>query len=223
MNDTKPFWQSKTLIGLVTVLLSQLLGKYLGTSADLNQETSDLVTQVFTALGSIMVIVGRFTATKSLSVTPPKTLPMLFVSGALAACLLGGCASFQIGSLPVRQAAAITTGAALQFAEKDPVKRTTLANEIYGAAKAVYSLCDGTVPDVATLQATILSFGGTQTDANYARFATSLSGLYASYFAQVKGDGKQAVLLLQELAGGCEDAASAYVSASPTTPAPASN
>jgi len=116
-------------------------------------------------------------------------------------------------SLPlIRTGAAVATGAVLDFAVKQSVTRTRLANEMYAAANAVYSLSGGTFPAPSQFQATILAFDGSQADAAYAQFATAISSLYASYYVKwATGDGQTAAAILNAIAGGIEDATQAYV------------
>jgi len=129
----------------------------------------------------------------------------------------GGTASAVIeAALPlIRTGAAVATGAVLDFAVKQSSTRTRLANEMYAAANAVYSLSAGTFPAPAQFESSILAFGGSQTDANYAQFSTAIAGLYAAYYPKlVTGDTKTATDLLNAIAGGIEDATASYV----TTP-----
>jgi hypothetical protein len=112
----------------------------------------------------------------------------------------------------VRTGAAVATGAVLNFAVKESNTRLRLANEMYAAASAVYSLSDGTFPTPAQFQANILAFGGTQADANYAQFSSAIAALYAAYYPKlVTGDTKTATDLLNAIAGGIEDATASYV------------
>jgi hypothetical protein len=114
----------------------------------------------------------------------------------------------------VRTGAAVATGAVLDFAVKQTGTRTRLANEMYAAANAVYSLSGGTFPTPAQFQSGIVAFGGSQTDASYAQFSTAIAGLYAAYYPQLAtGDTKTATDLLNALAGGIEDATEAYITA----------
>jgi hypothetical protein len=116
----------------------------------------------------------------------------------------------------IRTGASVATGAVLDFAVKQSDTRARLANEMYAAANAVYSLSGGTFPAPAQFQSSILAFGGSQTDASYAQFSTAIAGLYAAYYPKViAGDSKTATDLLNAIAGGIEDATQAYV----TTPA----
>jgi len=118
----------------------------------------------------------------------------------------------------VRTGAAVATGAVLDFAVTQSSTRTRLANEMYAAANAVYSLSDGTFPTPAQFQSGIVAFGGSQTDAGYAQFSTAIAGLYAAYYPKLAtGDTKTATDLLNALAGGIEDATAAYVT-TPSTP-----
>jgi hypothetical protein len=121
-------------------------------------------------------------------------------------------------SLPlIRTGAAVATGGILNFAVKQSSTRTRLANEMYSAANAVYSLSGGTFPTPAQFQSSILAFGGSQADANYAQFSTGIAGLYAAYYPKIiNGDTKTATDLLNAIAGGIEDATQSYV----TTPIP---
>jgi hypothetical protein len=119
----------------------------------------------------------------------------------------------------VRTGAAVATGAVLDFAVKQSGTRTRLANEMYAAANAVYSLSGGTFPAPGQFEASILAFGGSQADASYAQFSTAIAGLYAAYYPKlVTGDTKTATDLLNAIAGGIEDATQAYVT-TPTAPA----
>ena len=130
----------------------------------------------------------------------------------------GAAASAMIeAALPlIRTGASVATGAVLNFAVKQSGTRTRLANEMYAAANAVYSLSGGAFPAPAQFQSSILAFGGSQADANYAQFSTAIAGLYAAYYPKlITGDGKTASDLLNAIAGGIEDATEAYV----TTPA----
>ena len=116
----------------------------------------------------------------------------------------------------VRTGAAVATGAVLDFAVKQSSTRTRLANEMYAAANAVYSLSGGSFPSPAQFQSSILAFGGTEADASYAQFSTAIAALYAAYYPKlVTGDAKTATDLLNAIAGGIEDATASYV----TTPA----
>lgn len=120
----------------------------------------------------------------------------------------------------IRTGAAVATGTVLNFAVQQSGTRTRLANEMYSAASAVYSLSGGTFPTPAQFQASILAFGGSQADAGYAEFSTAIAGLYASYYPKlVTGDTKTGTDLLNAIAGGIEDASAAYV----TTPVPAAS
>jgi hypothetical protein len=130
----------------------------------------------------------------------------------------GATASALIESaLPlVRTGAAVATGAVLDFAVQQTGTRTRLANEMYAAANAVYSLSSGAFPSPAQFKSSIVAFGGPQTDASYAQFSTAIAGLYAAYYPKlVTGDTKTATDLLNAIAGGIEDATQSYV----TTPA----
>jgi hypothetical protein len=112
----------------------------------------------------------------------------------------------------VRTGAAVATGAVLDFAVKQSATRARLANEMYAAASAVYSLSGGTFPTPSQFSQNILAFGGTQADASYAQFSSAIGALYAAYYPKlVTGDTKTATDLLNAMAGGIEDATASYV------------
>ncbi len=138
-------------------------------------------------------------------------------TGATAGSSTTGTGSAVIeAALPlIRTGAAVATGAVLDFAVQQSSTRTRLANEMYAAASAVYSLSGGSFPTTAQFQATVLAFGGSQADAGFAQFASAVSSLYAAWYPKLAtGDAKTAGDLLNAIAGGIEDATQAYV----TTP-----
>jgi len=120
----------------------------------------------------------------------------------------------------IRTGAAVATGGVLDFAVTQSSTRTRLANEMYSAANAVYSLSGGTFPTPTQFQTTIMAFGGSQTDATYSQFSIAIAALYSAYYSKlVTGDAKTAADLLNAIVGGIEDATQAYV----TTPTAASS
>jgi hypothetical protein len=120
-------------------------------------------------------------------------------------------------ALPIiRTGAAVAAGAVLDFTVQQASTRTRLANEMYAAASAVYSLSGGTFPTPAQLESTVTSFGGSQADASYAQFSSAIASLYAAWYPKLAtGNAKTASDLLNAVAGGIEDATQSYV----TTPA----
>lgn len=66
---TKAWWQSRTIIGVIVLILAQVL-KYL--KIDLvNEELTDIVVLAMDAIGATLAIVGRVKARKSLTGTIP--------------------------------------------------------------------------------------------------------------------------------------------------------
>ncbi len=138
-------------------------------------------------------------------------------SGSSVASSPGAATSAGVeAALPVvRTAAAVATGGVLDFAVKSSATRMQLANEMYTAASAIYSLTGGSFPTPAQFQASIVAFGGSQAEANYTQFAVVIGAVYAAYYPKLAtGDVKTAADLLNAIAGGIEDATQAYV----TTP-----
>jgi len=130
-----------------------------------------------------------------------------------AASTASGSVAIESALPLVRTGSAVATGAVLDFAVTQSSTRTRLANEMYSAANAVYSLTGGTFPAPAQFSSNILAFGGSQTDANYAQFAAAIGALYAAYYPKLDtGDTKTAADLLNAIAGGIEDATASYVS-----------
>jgi hypothetical protein len=149
------------------------------------------------------------------------TKNILFQAG--LTCLIFGltaCGTTTTGVSSSTGTAAATTGstgatASAMIEAALPLIRTRLANEMYAAANAVYSLSGGAFPAPAQFESSILAFGGSQADANYAQFSTAIAGLYAAYYPKlVTGDTKTATDLLNAIAGGIEDATASYM----TTP-----
>jgi len=139
-------------------------------------------------------------------------------TGASSAAGTGASAAIETALPLVRTGAAVATGAVLDFAVKSSGTRTRLANEMYAAANAVYSLSGGTFPAPAQFESSILAFGGSQADASYAQFSTAIAGLYGAYYPKLAtGDTKTAGDLLNAIAGGIEDATQAYVTTPVTT------
>lgn len=60
---TKPWWQSKTIIGAAVVIFASALG---GGNAALQQELTDLALNAIALVGAAMSIYGRFFATTKL-------------------------------------------------------------------------------------------------------------------------------------------------------------
>jgi hypothetical protein len=130
-----------------------------------------------------------------------------------AAVTASGPAAIESALPLVRTGAAVATGAELDFAVTQSSTRTRLANEMYSAANAVYSLTGGTFPTPTQFSANILAFGGSQADVNYAQFSAAIGALYAAYYPKLDtGDTKTAADLLNAIAGGIEDATASYVS-----------
>ena len=151
-----------------------------------------------------------------LSLTACVSTPSGTATSTTSTTTTSGSAAIEAALPLVRTGAAVATGATgavLDFAVQQSATRTRLANEMYSAASAVYSLSGGTFPTPAQFSTSILAFGGSQADANYAQFASAIGALYAAYYPKLDtGDGKTATDLLNAIAGGIEDATASYVS-----------
>lgn len=110
----------------------------------------------------------------------------------------------------------VAAGGVLNFAITDSTERIKVANQMYSAANAIYSLSTGTLPTVDQFKQTILAFGGSDKDANYATFTSSLTSLYSNYYTQYnKGNISNANQILASLAKGIQDATQSYVIVTP--------
>ena len=72
MNGDKPWWQSRTIIGIVVMLLAQAL-KWLNVDI-VNEELTDIVTIAMEAAGAGLAVYGRVNARKTLRRTRPGGL-----------------------------------------------------------------------------------------------------------------------------------------------------
>ncbi len=146
------------------------------------------------------------------NLTACASAPLGTTTSSASATSTSGSAAIEAALPLVRTGAAVAAGAVLDFAVTQSSTRTRLANEMYAAANAVYSLTGGTFPTPAQFSANIVAFGGSQADANYAQFAAAIGALYAAYYPKLDtGDTKTATDLLNAIAGGIEDATAAYV------------
>ena len=72
MNGDKPWWQSRTIIGIVVMLLAQALKWF---NVDIvNAELTDIVTIVMETAGAGLAVYGRVKARKTLRRTKPGGL-----------------------------------------------------------------------------------------------------------------------------------------------------
>ena len=95
-SGSKSFLQSKTIagaVGIVVVYAMHSLGHNV-TDAD-SAQISDAIEKALGLASLILVIVGRFRATKKITVSPPAAGAALFalVLGGVFALLLAGCAN----------------------------------------------------------------------------------------------------------------------------------
>jgi uncharacterized membrane protein len=69
MNEEKAWWKSRTIIGIVVMLLAQVLRKF---HVDIiNEELTDIVTISMEAIGAGLAVYGRVKARKTLRRTMP--------------------------------------------------------------------------------------------------------------------------------------------------------
>ena len=67
--ETKPWWQSRTIIGVIVLLLAQVL-KLLKVDI-VNEELTQIVTLSLDAIGGFLAIYGRVRARKAIKRTTP--------------------------------------------------------------------------------------------------------------------------------------------------------
>lgn len=68
-SQAKPWWQSRTLIGIAVMLLSQILRRWHVDIVD--AELSDILTTAMDAVGAFLAIYGRVNARKAIKLTTP--------------------------------------------------------------------------------------------------------------------------------------------------------
>jgi len=65
--DTKPFWQSKTVIGGAVAVIASILAAFgHPVQADLQTALTDNVFNIVASVGAVLAIYGRFKASKTL-------------------------------------------------------------------------------------------------------------------------------------------------------------
>lgn len=69
MNDEKAWWQSRTIIGIVVMILAQVL-KWMKVDI-VNEELTDIVTIAMEFIGATLAVYGRVNARKTLRRTKP--------------------------------------------------------------------------------------------------------------------------------------------------------
>jgi len=67
--ETKPWWQSRTIVGVIVLILAQVL-KYLKIDI-VNEELTDIVVLAMDAIGASLAIYGRVKARKAIKRTTP--------------------------------------------------------------------------------------------------------------------------------------------------------
>lgn len=67
--ETKPWWQSRTIVGVIVLILAQVL-KYLKIDI-VNEELTDIVVLAMDAIGASLAIYGRVKARRTLTGTIP--------------------------------------------------------------------------------------------------------------------------------------------------------
>lgn len=134
----------------------------------------------------------------------------------LIACLLfaTGCATVREYSTPanIRTATTLVCVNAINFAVNEE-DRTATVNYIYGVAHAVRTLSGGKVPTQAELKRVIDLF--TPDGGKWVTLATNISSVWGAIYPRVQGNSALALQYLEAIAGGCEDAAKAFVPPKP--------
>lgn len=134
-----------------------------------------------------------------------------------ALLLQGGCATTDVQGIltPANAhiAASLVCSNTLAFAVSD-ADRVATANYIYAVAHGVRTLSGGKVPTPAELKQTVDLFSP---DAGkYVQLASGLQIIYGGLYSRITGNPKLALAYLEAIAAGCEEAAAAWVHATPT-------
>jgi hypothetical protein len=152
-------------------------------------------------------------------------LALMFVLGCAAGeALIVGCRSTAPAAadaanagveqlLPhIRTAATLAMGAGLRFGVDD-AHREKVANLSWSVSRAAWTLTDGSIPTADELAHYLLAFdyeldAGARTD--YALIVNSIAGLYAGYYAQLRGDPALAAKVLNVIAEGAAAGSEVY-------------
>jgi hypothetical protein len=123
----------------------------------------------------------------------------------------------------IQTGSTVATGAILNFAVTQPAQRTTLANQIYASASALYQASGGTPLTPAALNALLTSYGVSGVS-QYTSYVTAVNGLYQTYYAKYVTGGSTGVqnftAIVNALAAGAESGASAYATVTTTATTP---
>lgn len=116
----------------------------------------------------------------------------------------------------IQTGATVATGAVLNYAESNASSRTTLANQIYASANALYQLTGPNASIVTPAQLnTVLSSYSVGGVSQYTQYVSALQGLYSTYYAKYVTNGsvsaQNASNILNALAAGAEAGAQSYV------------
>ena len=114
----------------------------------------------------------------------------------------------------IQVGATVATGAVLDLAIKDPTQRTTVANQVYATASALYQASGGTMPTPTDFNNLLASYGVTGVS-QYTNFTAALSAVYQTYYAKYTSGNITAsnlAAVVNALASGAESGASAYAS-----------
>jgi hypothetical protein len=115
-------------------------------------------------------------------------------------------------SIPYLQiSATLAAGSILRFDIKDPEKRSKLANKIWAASKATWTLTNGDIPTPDEFRVYVLAFEGEETTAEYLALVSQLSAIYKTAFPHLTGNPELAAKVLGALAQGAANGAEAYV------------
>lgn len=219
--DTKPWYQSKTIIaGIATALTAcaMLAKTFFGVDiADQVPIVGASLTGLLTLVGSLIVIYGRFTAKAVIAPDPPPriggplmTLVAVGLCGAIAFGA-GPCASLPANATAQQKAQhaidTATSGAkfvvspaitAWLLLQKDPAKQHQDAAFIYAGATALNSAATGEIMTQVELQALIATF--TKADPRYLEIAQLLSSEYGTLYPLFKIAGTSPVKFFTEVA-----------------------
>lgn len=110
----KPWWQSRTIIGIAVTLVAQLLSRYgVTVTPELQGEAVSAILDLMTAAGAGLAVYGRISASQPIApVKPGATIKALAIVGVLGALTLGGpsaCASQVETQTPAQAAYALRT------------------------------------------------------------------------------------------------------------------
>ena len=193
MQDAKPAFSSKTIIGIIVGAVPTVVVGLKFFGVDIADLASDLTTGLIALvglIGTIIAIVGRFKARQPLTLSATGKTVSCVPAFLIVLCLgftscstIGGFG----GTITPDEVTALTTVAVsngLQFGVSDPGQRAAVAKEMTSVADIYVTYSNGKVPDPVQFQALLNTY--LPAGSSKAITVTDLTALYTVRYATFK-------------------------------------